>query len=258
MQELLAKQPSITSGEVTLQEPISSVEFENISLRYGEKEALKNISLSVKKGESIALVGDSGAGKSSLVNLLVRFYDPTEGSILINQQPNHHFTLPSLHQKVAYVTQRIYLFNDTIASNVAYGEEIDEARVIEALSKAYALEFVEALPQGIYTPLLESGNNLSGGQRQRIALARALYKEPDILILDEATSALDNRSEALIQKALLALKPNLITFTVAHRLSTIESADMILLFQEGEIVAQGTHETLLELSPLYRNLAQKH
>ena len=258
MQELLAKQPSITSGEVTLQEPISSVEFENISLRYGEKEALKNISLSVKKGESIALVGDSGAGKSSLVNLLVRFYDPTEGSILINQQPNHYFTLPSLHQKVAYVTQRIYLFNDTIASNVAYGEEIDEARVIEALSKAYALEFVEALPQGIYTPLLESGNNLSGGQRQRIALARALYKEPDILILDEATSALDNRSEALIQKALLALKPNLITFTVAHRLSTIESADMILLFQEGEIVAQGTHETLLELSPLYRNLAQKH
>ena len=257
MHELLNTKPEIVSGEKELQNTIESITLDNISLYYGDTPALKNIQLEVKKGESVALVGDSGAGKSSLVNLLVRFYDPSSGNILINDQNYRSFTLPSLHKKIAYVTQRIYIFNDTIAANVAYGEEIDENRVQQALEKAYAMEFIEKLDNGIHTVLSESGDNLSGGQRQRIALARALYKNPDILILDEATSALDNKSEALIQKALHALKSEMITFTVAHRLSTIKDADTILVFKEGEIICQGTHHSLLQECRTYKQLAKK-
>ncbi len=257
MHELLNTKPEIVSGEKELQNTIESITLDNISLYYGDTPALKNIQLEVKKGESVALVGDSGAGKSSLVNLLVRFYDPSSGDILINDQNYRSFTLPSLHKKIAYVTQRIYIFNDTIAANVAYAKEIDENRVQQALEKAYAMEFIEKLDNGIHTVLSESGDNLSGGQRQRIALARALYKNPDILILDEATSALDNKSEALIQKALHALKSEMITFTVAHRLSTIKDADTILVFKEGEIICQGTHYSLLQECGTYRQLAKK-
>ncbi len=257
MHELLNTKPEIVSGEKELQNTIESITLDNISLYYGDTPALKNIQLEVKKGESVALVGDSGAGKSSLVNLLVRFYDPSSGDILINDQNYRSFTLPSLHKKIAYVTQRIYIFNDTIAANVAYAKEIDENRVQQALEKAYAMEFIEKLDNGIHTVLSESGDNLSGGQRQRIALARALYKNPDILILDEATSALDNKSEALIQKALHALKSEMITFTVAHRLSTIKDADTILVFKEGEIICQGTHYSLLQECGTYKQLAKK-
>ncbi len=256
MHELLNTKPQIISGDIELEQTIESITLENVSLQYGDTPALKNIELKVKKGTSIALVGDSGAGKSSLVNLLVRFYDPSSGKILINNQDYKNFTLPSLHKKIAYVTQRIYIFNDTIAANVAYGEEIDENRVQKALEKAYAMEFIEKLKEGIYTVLSESGDNLSGGQRQRIALARALYKSPDILILDEATSALDNKSEALIQKALHTLKNEMITFTVAHRLSTIEDADTILVFQDGEIICRGTHPYLLQSCSTYQKLAK--
>jgi subfamily B ATP-binding cassette protein MsbA len=255
MQELLDIEPSITSGEEELTDSIETISLDNVSLHYDHTPALKHITLEAKKGQSIALVGDSGAGKSSLVNLLVRFYDPSSGKILINNKDFKDFTLTSLHQKIAYVTQRIYIFNDTIAANVAYGEEIDEKRVVNALEKAYAMEFVNKLDGGIHTLLSESGDNLSGGQRQRIALARALYKNPDILILDEATSALDNKSEALIQKALQELKPEMITFTVAHRLSTIEDADTILVFQEGEIICRGSHQTLLLECPTYQKLS---
>ncbi|SFV62704.1 Phospholipid-lipopolysaccharide ABC transporter [hydrothermal vent metagenome] len=257
MHELLNTKPEIVSGEKELQNTIKNITLDNISLYYGDTPALKNIQLEVKKGESVALVGNSGAGKSSLVNLLVRFYDPSSGNILINDQNYRNFTLPSLHKKIAYVTQRIYIFNDTIAANVAYGKEIDENRVQQALKKAYAMEFIEKLDNGIHTVLSESGDNLSGGQRQRIALARALYKNPDILILDEATSALDNKSEALIQKALHALKLEMITFTVAHRLSTIKDADTILVFKEGEIICQGTHYSLLQECGTYKQLAKK-
>jgi len=256
MHELLDINPNITSGTKELTDAIETITLENISLNYEETPALKDISLEAKKGESIALVGDSGAGKSSLVNLLVRFYDPNRGEILINDTDNREFTLTSLHQRIAYVTQRIYIFNDTIAANVAYGEEIDEQKVIAALHKSYAMEFIEKLEDGIHTMLSESGDNLSGGQRQRIALARALYKDPDILILDEATSALDNKSEALIQKALQELKSEMITFTVAHRLSTIEHADTILVFQNGEIICKGSHNDLLQQCETYRKLAK--
>lgn len=258
MHELLAMQPRIVSGEKTLAESIRTIAFCDVSLAYGHIPALKHISFEATRGQSVALVGDSGAGKSSLVNLLVRFYDPTEGKILINGTDYTDFTLPSLHHKIAYVTQRIYIFNDTIAANVAYGEEIDPKKVIEALKKAHAMEFVEKLEENIFTILSENGNNLSGGQRQRIALARALYKNPDILILDEATSALDNISEALIQQALKSLKPHMITFTVAHRLSTIEESDMILVFEKGKIIGRGSHTELLQHCETYHKLSNIH
>jgi subfamily B ATP-binding cassette protein MsbA len=257
MNELLNTRPSITSGEKVFSDTVTDISLQNVSLNYGDTPALKQISFEVQRGESIALVGDSGAGKSSLVNLLVRFYDPSSGQILINGQDYTTFTLKSLHRKIAYVTQRIYIFNDSVAANVAYGEAIDEVRVREALEKAFAMEFVEKLEDGIDTQLSEGGGNLSGGQRQRIALARALYKRPDILILDEATSALDNKSEALIQEALGKLKSEMITFTVAHRLSTVEDADKILVFENGRIICGDTHTNLLKNCQVYQRLASK-
>jgi len=255
MHELLDTKATINSGQLDLANTIDTITFENVSLQYDKTPALCDISLEVKKGESIALVGNSGAGKSSLINLLVRFYDPSEGRILINNENCKNFTLPSLHHKMAYVTQRIYIFNDSIAANVAYGNVVDEPRVIEALEKSYAMEFIEKLNDGIHTLLSENGDNLSGGQRQRIALARALYKNPDVLILDEATSALDNKSEALIQKALQTLKDGMITITVAHRLSTIEDADTILVFEDGKILCSGSHTSLLNSCSSYKSLS---
>jgi subfamily B ATP-binding cassette protein MsbA len=256
MHELLDMKATITSGNKELDRDIEQIIFKDVSLKYSDNLALQSISIDINRGDSIALVGDSGAGKSSFVNLLVRFYDPSSGEILINDEVNKNLTLSSLHKNIAFVTQRIYIFNDTIAQNVAYGEEFDYNRVIEALSKAYALEFVDKLENGVETILSENGNNLSGGQRQRIALARALYKNPAVLILDEATSALDNKSEVLIQKALEALKKDMITITVAHRLSTIESADTILVFKNGEILCRDTHKKLLQNCDEYRKLAK--
>ena len=257
MFELLNKEPTIVSGQTILKEKITHLSIMHTSLSYGDKIVLHDVSAGVDYGESIALVGDSGAGKSSLVNMLVRFYDPSKGEILVNEKYNiQDLTLASLHQRIAYVTQNIYIFNDTIAQNVAYGEPFNQEKVIEALKKAYALEFIEKLEKGIDTILSENGKNLSGGQRQRIALARAIYKAPDVLILDEATSALDNKSEALIQKALEKLKPNMITITVAHRLSTIKNADAILVFKEGRIVCRGQHQDLINECSEYQKLAK--
>ncbi len=203
------------------------------------------------------MVGDSGAGKSSFINLLVRFYDPTYGEIDINGMNLKSYTLESLHNMIAFVTQRIFIFQDTVLANVAYGMTVNESKAIEALKQAQAWEFVEKLEKGIHTVLDEFGTNISGGQRQRIALARALYKDPEILILDEATSALDNRSEKAIQIALDGLKDKMITFVVAHRLSTIENADMILLLESGEIIDRGTYVDLYENSGPFQALANK-
>jgi subfamily B ATP-binding cassette protein MsbA len=254
MSELFDSHPSIVSGDDTLSSA-DIVEFHNLWLKYDDKVALKDINLTAKRGKVYALVGDSGAGKSSFVNLLVRFYDATTGELMINSQDIKSYSLLSLHQKIAYVTQRVYIFQDSILANVAYGSDQDRGRAIEALKKAHAWEFVESLSDGIDTILDEFGVNLSGGQRQRIALARALYKSPDILILDEATSALDNKSEKAIEKALEEIRDSTISFIVAHRLTTIERADTILLFKAGEIVARGSYSELLESSDEFRKLA---
>lgn len=185
----------------------------------------------------------------------MRFYDPTEGAISLNHQNLKSYTQNSLRNQIAAVSQRVYILQDTLAANVAYGSEIDEARVKDALRKADALEFTSALSEGIYTVMQEFGANLSGGQRQRIAIARAIYKHASLLILDEATSALDNESEKRIQGALNAYAQDKITLIIAHRLSTIEHADVILYFEEGQIIARGTHNELLETSESYRRLA---
>ncbi len=256
MSELFESTPVIVSGEKELQH-VDSVVFDRVSLEYGEKKALDNVNLEAKKGKVYALVGDSGAGKSSFVNLLVRFYEPTSGELKINGVNIAEYTLDSLHRKIAYVTQRIYIFQDTILANVAYGSEPDEEQVVNALKKAQAWEFVKEMPEGIHTVLDEFGVNLSGGQRQRIALARALYKSPEMLILDEATSALDNKSEKAIQKALESIKEDTITFIVAHRLSTVEQADTILLFEAGRIIDRGSYTELLDRSEAFRRLANK-
>ncbi len=256
MQELFDVNPKIVSGDKVLRD-IDRIVFDNVGLSYDDEMALQNINLEAHKGKIYALVGDSGAGKSSFINLLVRFYDPSIGEIRVNEESLKVYTLASLHKKIAFVTQRIFIFQDSVLANVAYGLEQDKEKAIEALKKAEAWEFVEKLEYGIETVLDEFGTNLSGGQRQRIALARALYSEPEILILDEATSALDNKSEKAIQKSLYALKGEMITFVVAHRLSTIENADTILLLEKGEIIDRGTYSELLEKSSAFQALANK-
>ena len=256
IEELLRVEPKIVSGDQTL-ERIEKVSFERVGLRYGDTPVLEEISLEATKGKVYALVGDSGAGKSSFVNLLVRFYDATEGELRVNGIDIRRYKLDALHARIGYVTQRIFIFRDSVAANVAYAQPIDRERVEEALKKAHAWEFVSQMEKGIDTLLEESGANLSGGQRQRIALARALYKHPDVLILDEATSALDNRSEAAIQRALEEIKSEMITFVVAHRLSTIEHADEILVFKEGRIESRGTYTELSATSETFRKLAEK-
>jgi subfamily B ATP-binding cassette protein MsbA len=244
----------ILEGDLELKEDIKSITFKNISLRYDDKIALKDINLSAKLGEKIALVGDSGGGKSSFVNLILRFYDPFEGEILFNDTPIKNYTFESLRNTISIVTQRVYIFNDTVANNIAFGHEYDEQRVLDVLKQAHALEFVNALEKGIHTQLDEFGTNLSGGQRQRIAIARALYKKPQILIFDEATSALDNESESIITKVLDEVSKDKITFVIAHRLSTVKNSNKIAVFKDGQIVCKGDEDMLLKECEEYKRL----
>jgi len=246
--------PSIKSGDKIVEKSCNHIEFKNLSLKFEDKYALKNINISAKKGETIALVGDSGGGKSSLINTLVRFYDTSEGSILLDSIDIKDISLQSLRDNISIVTQRVYIFNDTIGANVAYGQPFDKQKVQNALKQAHALEFVENLSNGIDTILDESGTNLSGGQRQRIAIARALYKKPKILIVDDATSALDNESESIITKVLDEVSQDKITFVIAHRLSTIKNATKIAVFKKGNIVCQGTQKELLKSCSEYQRL----
>ncbi len=254
IEQIMRYKPMIVGGTKRLGR-VETIAFENVTLRYGETIALRGITFGAKKGEVIGLVGDSGGGKSSMVNLILRFYDPAEGVVRINGIDARELDVTSLRERIAIVTQRIYISNDTIAANIAYGTtEPDRERVVEALKRANLWSYVESLPKGIDTVLSEGGTNLSGGQRQRIAIARALYKEPDILILDEATSALDNKSEAAIIETIYALKGELIVFMIAHRLSTIERADTILVFEHGRIVCQGSKEALAAECETFKKL----
>jgi ATP-binding cassette, subfamily B, bacterial MsbA len=233
----------------------SGLRYERVTFTYGNAPVLRDIDLTVAPGEIVALVGGSGAGKSTLVNLLPRFYDVSEGRITVDGVDVRDTTLKSLRGLMGLVTQEVVLFNDTVRNNIAYGRsDVEESVVIEAAKAANAHEFISALPQGYDTTIGESGVLLSGGQRQRLAIARALFKDPPILILDEATSALDTESERLVQQALNNLMRGRTTLVIAHRLSTIRSAHKIVVLDKGRIVEAGTHEELLERRGVYRKL----
>jgi subfamily B ATP-binding cassette protein MsbA len=219
---------------------------------------LRDINLEIIKGNTVALVGMSGAGKSTLADLIPRFYDVTSGNILIDEKDIRKYTVKSLRRNIGIVTQESILFNDSVRYNIAYGRpDCSQKEIVEAASVAYAHDFIIQLPQGYDTIIGERGCRLSGGQRQRLAIARALLKDPDILILDEATSDLDTESEYYVQKALENLMRARTTLVIAHRLSTIISADKISVFDDGRIVDSGRHEELIKRGGIYRDLFEK-
>ncbi|MGB8704956.1 MAG: ABC transporter ATP-binding protein [Gillisia sp.] len=242
---------------IALQDFSNRIEIENISFKYEDDLVLKNFSLQVPKGNTIALVGQSGSGKSTIANLVTRFYDINKGSIKIDGHDIREVSKFSLRNLMGLVTQDSILFNDTIKNNVALGKkDASEQEIIAALKIANAWEFVKELPKGLETNIGDSGNKLSGGQKQRISIARAVLKNPPIMILDEATSALDTESEKLVQKALENMMKNRTSIVIAHRLSTIQNADKIVVMQKGEIVEQGKHEELLSLNGTYKKLVE--
>lgn len=256
--EIIDLPPERDSGAQEAPRLSGDIAVHNLSYRYPDTDqsALDNINLSVSAGQTVALVGRSGSGKSTLANLIARFYHHEEGEIYIDDVEIADYSLASLRRNIAVVTQTVTLFNDTIANNIGYGSDAvgDMSRIRHAAEEAYALEFIEALPDGFETLVGENGVKLSGGQKQRIAIARALLKDAPVLILDEATSALDNESEKAIQLALEKAVVGRTTIIIAHRLSTIEAADRILVLDRGRIVEQGTHQELLERGEIYAGL----
>lgn len=244
-------------GTVSLPRAIGHVEFRDVSMRYSNQAhlALNEVSFTANPGTVTAIVGRSGSGKSTLIRLLPRFYEPGQGQVLLDGLPISDYRLKDLRRQIALVGQKVMLFDDTIAANIAYGNDItDEYALRRAADAANASEFINKLPDGMQTRIGENGSLLSGGQRQRLAIARAILKDAPILILDEATAALDNESERLVQDALNRLIPDKTTLVIAHRLSTIEHADQVLVFDEGRLVEQGTHAQLLARGGVYAHL----
>ncbi|MEW6378240.1 MAG: ABC transporter ATP-binding protein [bacterium] len=257
--EFLDAQPSVREAEDAVEMPPlrQSIEYRDVSFRYEKQPVLQNINLRVSRGEIIAIVGTSGAGKTTLVSLLPRFYEATSGDILIDGQDIKKATLRSLRQQIGIVTQETILFNDTVRNNILYGRpDAGDAEVIEAAKAALAHDFISQMPDGYDARIGERGVKLSGGQKQRIAIARAILKNPAILILDEATSSLDSKSEALVQQALDNLMQDRTTFIIAHRLSTVRGAHRIVVLNQGRIQEIGDHVTLLAQKGIYAHLYQ--
>ena len=255
--DVLEVENEITSKENAIHKNTfeSSIAIKNINFKYEDENVLKDFSLEVKKGQTVALVGQSGSGKSTIANLLTRFYDVNDGQIQIDNNDIKEIDLHSLRGLIGLVTQDSILFNDSIKANIALGNpNATDEEIIEALKIANAYEFVKDLPNGIHTNIGDSGNKLSGGQKQRLSIARAVLKNPPIMILDEATSALDTESEKFVQVALENMMQNRTSIVIAHRLSTIQKADVIVVMKKGKIVEQGTHEELIALEGTYNKL----
>ncbi len=256
--QVLDEQPIITEkpDAVELPEIEGRVEMENVTFRYQTGEVvLGDVSVQAKPGETVAIVGRSGAGKTTLVNLIPRFYDPSEGRVLIDGHNVRDLTLDSLRSQIGIVLQDTFLFNDTVRNNIRYGRlDATDEEIEDAARRAYATEFIEELPDKFETMIGERGVKLSGGQRQRLAIARALLADPRILILDEATSLVDTEAEQLIQRALEELRHNRTTFVIAHRLSTVRDADTILVIEGGQIVEEDSHEELMARNGLYAEM----
>lgn len=257
---LIDEQAEQETGQRTVTRANGHIEFKNVSFRYADAQtpAITQLCLSVAPGERIALVGPSGSGKSTTANLIPRFFQPDSGHILLDGQDINTLTLASLRDQIALVSQEVMLFEGTIRENIAYGplQKIGEQALWTAIDAAHARDFIEELPDGLETQVGQHGVRLSGGQRQRLAIARAFLKDAPILILDEATSALDNRSEREIKRALHELSHGRTTIIIAHRLSSIESADRIIVLDEGRMLDQGTHDELIVRNPLYSSLYQ--
>jgi subfamily B ATP-binding cassette protein MsbA len=258
--EILDKEPTVTEKKDAGRLPLigKSISFNNVKFRYDTDDILEDINLEVRPGDIIAIVGHTGAGKTTLLNLLPRFYDPTEGSIMIDGHDIKDVTLKSLRDQIGIVTQEPILFHDTVLANVSYGKpNASQDEVIDACKAAYCHDFIVQMEKGYDTYIGERGVRLSGGEKQRLAIARAILKNPPILILDEATSQLDSESEKLVQDAIDKLMHGRTVFIIAHRLSTIRNATKIVILAKGRINGIGTHEELLENNELYRRLYEK-